>query len=49
MLIPTKFPLSRFDPSKPYEVYSLSGIKLPSTTQGVVIVRQNGKSWKIVR
>lgn len=38
-----------FDPSKPYEVYSLSGIKLPSTTQGVVIVRQNGKSWKIVK
>lgn len=38
-----------FDPSKPYEVYSLSGIKLPSTTQGVVIVRQNGKSWKVVR
>ena len=38
-----------FDASKPYEVFSLSGIKLPSATKGVVIVRQNGKSWKVVR
>lgn len=48
-IAPPSLTTQGFDPSMPYEVYSLSGIKLPSTTQGVVIVRQNGKSWKVVR
>ena len=41
---------SGFDPSKPYEVYDLSGVRLSSLERGhgVVIVRQGGRSWKVV-
>ena len=38
-----------FDPSAPAEYYTIDGRRAESTTKGLIIVRQNGHTFKIVR
>lgn len=39
-----------FDATKPYAIYSVNGTKLASlSAPGVKIVRQNGRTWKLMR
>lgn len=40
-----------FDPSRPYTIYSTDGRQLPASdrSRGIVIVRQDGRSYKIAR
>lgn len=42
---------SRFDPTKPYEVFDMSGHRLSQNEykHGVVIIRQGGKVFKMVK
>lgn len=42
---------NKFDPSKPYEVYTVGGLKINDNAsyRGVRIIRQGGKAWKAVK
>lgn len=42
---------AQFNPSAPYEVFDIAGRKLPQSShaKGIVIVRQNGNTWKMMK
>lgn len=37
------------DPAQPYDIYTIDGRKANPTAHGLLIIRQNGKTWKVVR